>query len=49
MITLDEFIEYYNNISLSIDDDKYYEIMMNNAWKLDGNNYNNIKGWKNDI
>ena len=31
-----EWIEYYNNVSMSIDDDRYFEVMMNNAWDLDG-------------
>jgi calcyphosin len=44
VITLDEFIEYYNNISVSIDDDRYFEMMMNNAWKLDGKKTYQ-KGW----
>jgi len=33
-VTTEEFLEYYNNISASIDSDEYYEVMMNNAWKL---------------
>lgn len=36
-VTKDEWIEYYNNVSMSIDDDRYFELMMTNAWKLDGN------------
>lgn len=36
IVTKDEFIEYYNNISASIDDDEYYTVMMTNAWDLDG-------------
>jgi hypothetical protein len=36
IVTLDEFHEYYNNISASIDDDAYFSLMMNNAWNLDG-------------
>ena len=35
-VTKDEFEEYYNNVSASIDDDRYFELMMNNAWKLKG-------------
>lgn len=35
-VTKDEWIEYYNNISMSIDDDRYFELMMNNAWNMDG-------------
>lgn len=42
-ITLDEFIEYYNNISISIDDDSYFQLMMTNAWNLDNKTY--AKGW----
>lgn len=34
-VTLDEFIEYYNNISCSIDNDEYFQMMVKNAWKLD--------------
>jgi len=33
-VTKEEFIEYYNNVSCSIDDDAYFEAMMTNAWKL---------------
>jgi len=35
-ITREEFIEYYNNVSASIDDDKYFELVIVNAWKLYG-------------
>lgn len=35
-VTLDEFIEYYNNVSASIDNDQYFELMMVTAWKLFG-------------
>jgi hypothetical protein len=41
---MDEWIEYYNNVSMSIDDDKYFELMMNSTWNL----YNSRvtkKGW----
>lgn len=34
-ITKNEWIEYYNNVSMGIDDDKYFALMMNNAWNLD--------------
>lgn len=36
IITLAEFEEYYNNVSMSIDDDAYFELMMTNTWKLSG-------------
>ena len=42
-ITFDEFIEYYNNVSMSIEDDRYFELMMTNAWNL--NNVSYKKGW----
>ena len=35
-ITKEEFVEYYNNISCSVDNDSYFQLMMNNAWNLDG-------------
>jgi len=45
-ITFEEFIEYYNNISCSIDNDEYFETMIKNAWNLDRNDYNKIqRGW----
>jgi len=47
-ITVDEWIEYYNNISMSIDRDDYFELMMNNAWNLDGKMVTK-KGWKGEI
>ncbi|XP_033102388.1 calcyphosin-like protein [Anneissia japonica] len=33
-VTLDEFIDYYSGVSASIDDDNYFALVMNNAWKL---------------
>ena len=35
VVTKEEFEEYYNNVSCSIDDDMYFMTVMNNAWKLD--------------
>ena len=35
---MEEFIEYYTNISANIDNDAYFDLMMTNAWNIDGNN-----------
>jgi len=48
-VTKEEFLEYYNNISMSIDNDEYFEIMMNNAWKLNGVTDNKQKAWAGDM
>ena len=47
-ITLEEFEEYYNNVSASIDDDKYFELMMTNAWKL-GQQAPKQSAWREDV
>ena len=47
-ITMEEWIEYYNNISMSIDLDEYFALMMNNAWNMDGS-MTKKKGWKGEI
>ena len=50
-VTLEEFMEYYENISLSIDDDNYFELLLNNTWRINNNENNNInnnlKNWSN--
>jgi hypothetical protein len=49
-VTLEEFTEYYTNISASIDNDEYFALMMNNSWNLtgDANTYKKYpKGWGN--
>lgn len=35
-VNIDEWIEYYQNISASIDNDDYFELMMTNTWNLNG-------------
>lgn len=50
-VTVDEFIEYYKNISVSIDNDDYFALVMNNSWNLKGDatpyaKYE--KGWKSE-
>lgn len=47
IVTREEFEEYYNNVSCSIDDDEYFALMMNNAWNLDGSMIHQ-KGWSNN-
>jgi len=44
-INIDEFFEYYNHISASIDNDAYFEVMMNSSWNL---NRNYQQAWKNE-
>jgi Ca2+-binding EF-hand superfamily protein len=50
VISKDEWMEYYENTSMSIDDDKYFELMINNAWRMNEHTtYNNEKkGWSDD-
>ena len=35
-VTYEEFVEYYNDVSASIDEDDYFELMMRNAWHIAG-------------
>lgn len=50
VVTKEEFDEYYNNVSSSIDDDMYFMTMMNNAWKLTEESRQGMgtKGWSMD-
>jgi len=50
-VDMDEFIEYYTNVSASVDDDMYFSQMMNASWNLSGDasSYKKFdKGWKNE-
>lgn len=50
-VTLEEFLEYYSNISSSIDDDDYFELVINNAWNIKGDaaTYKTYeRGWVNE-
>jgi hypothetical protein len=33
-VSLEEFIEYYKNVSCSIDNDDYFALMINNSWNV---------------
>jgi hypothetical protein len=39
-VTVQEFCKYYANLSSSIDEDDYFELMMRNAWHISGG-----EGW----
>ena len=39
-VSRDEFEDYYKDVSASIDDDDYFELMIRNAWQLPGG-----QGW----
>jgi hypothetical protein len=40
LVSLREFEKYYGNVSSSIDDDDYFELMIRNAWHISGG-----EGW----
>jgi Ca2+-binding EF-hand superfamily protein len=48
IITMPEWLEYYNNVSMSIDNDEYFELMMNNTWNLKGDRVTK-KGWGGEV
>ena len=52
VVALDEFIDYYCNVSSSIDDDIYFAQMINSSWHLteDASPYHVYDGnWKTDV
>ena len=42
-VTFNEFCDYYSNVSASIDNDQYFELMMTNAWNLNNESFG--KAW----
>ena len=42
-VSTNEFLDYYSNVSASIDDDEYFKLMITNAWNLDNKTY--AKAW----
>lgn len=36
IVTVEEFLDYYKDISASIDGDDYFELVIRNAWHIDG-------------
>jgi calcyphosin len=47
IVTKEEFEEYYNTVSASIDDDQYFSVMITSAWNLDGARVTK-KAWANE-
>lgn len=48
---MEEWVEYYTNISASIDDDNYFKLMITNSWNIDEDAEaykKHGKGWKNE-
>lgn len=43
-ITEEEFLEYYNNLSCTVDNDEYFETIIKRAWNLDDSKVTK-KGW----
>ena len=47
-INMEEWYEYYNNVSMSVDSDEYFQVMMTNTWNLDGSRTNK-KAWGGEV
>lgn len=45
---MNKWVEYYNNVSMFIDEDEYFKVMMTNAWDLDKSKLTKM-GWGGEI
>jgi hypothetical protein len=43
VVTLEDFCDYYTYVSPTVDDDKYFELIISNTWNLSNVAYG--KGW----
>ena len=44
-LSIEDFIEFYNEIGVGIEDDKKFEFMMYNCWNLSNNLANNMNNY----
>lgn len=44
-VALPEFIEYYSNISFTIESDHYFERILKNTWKINSASKKNLQTW----
>lgn len=35
IVTFEEFLDYFRDVSASIDSDEYFAVMMQNSWKIE--------------
>ena len=48
-VTPEEFLEYYANVSMNIDSDAYFELMMSNAWNCGSSSSQPFAGSKKKV
>ena len=50
IVTIEEFMEYYENVSMNVEDDALFEALINNVWRINNNTTGNNekKGWRNE-
>lgn len=49
VVTLEEFLEYYENISMSVDNDDYFVAIITAAYNLDNERKFNKPAWRGEI